>query len=456
MKSNFSDFFDVDRNIMKREGILDISLIADTMAFIDPFLLFNSKKKSYQDTHKSMVKYIKFLCQNAERAEKDEYFRRKYYYFKEPKQNWLGYTEYGNSGRGLAKDFALKFCANAKKFARNFGDEKVTESSHPEKLYIFNYDDGVDSISDFTTRLILPFLLEFTQRFCKKYVKSIYWGEHTISKVEFDYEHEEWLGKKYILPTQSNNDYVILVPNDILIYGGLFISRQDFMKSIAFRRFEIANPTIRERVNDYLTEEVKKEYVKEKERLFETLIEENPELIDDYIRYKEVNKIDANRNNQKFRDEYEKVFEQNYTALIDALKKNSAFFEFDNVNDKNDVRIRMAELKKIIENKSGNYFLYMDENLISNKRFSRLMNRIWFADIPRNNNDSLKTDIEFKLVHNSPIEQVLEARFLKPTTKEKFLVYLCENKHDKERLEKVINKLGLGNNPNLTVIFIGD
>ena len=77
-------------------------------------------------------------------------------------------------------------------------------------------------------------------------------------------------------------------------------------------------------------------------------------------------------------------------------------------------------------------------------------------DIPRNNNDSLKTDIEFKLVHNSPIEQVLEARFLKPTTKEKFLVYLCENKHDKERLEKVINKLGLGNNPNLTVIFIGD
>ena len=25
-----------------------------------------------------------------------------------------------------------------------------------------------------------------------------------------------------------------------------------------------------------------------------------------------------------------------------------------------------------------------------------------------------------------------------------------------ERLEKVINKLGLGNNPNLTVIFIGD
>lgn len=43
----FSDYFDVDPLLLERYGAFNISLVTDLPLFIDPFLLFNSKKSEY-------------------------------------------------------------------------------------------------------------------------------------------------------------------------------------------------------------------------------------------------------------------------------------------------------------------------------------------------------------------------------------------------------------------------
>ena len=47
LKIYFSDFFDVDEDIIESYGAVNISLINDMPLFVDPILLFNSEKPEY-------------------------------------------------------------------------------------------------------------------------------------------------------------------------------------------------------------------------------------------------------------------------------------------------------------------------------------------------------------------------------------------------------------------------
>jgi len=61
MNVYFSDIFNVDPSVIEEYGAFNISLINDLPLFIDPFLLFNSDKKEYQNLHKEMLRYVAFL-----------------------------------------------------------------------------------------------------------------------------------------------------------------------------------------------------------------------------------------------------------------------------------------------------------------------------------------------------------------------------------------------------------
>jgi hypothetical protein len=50
MQVHFSDFFEVDPDILERYGAFNVSLINDLPLFIDPFLLFNRKKAQNERT----------------------------------------------------------------------------------------------------------------------------------------------------------------------------------------------------------------------------------------------------------------------------------------------------------------------------------------------------------------------------------------------------------------------
>lgn len=61
MKIYFFDFFNLEASKLEEYGAFNISLINDLPLFIDPFLLFGSKRPEYQTLHKGILKYLTFL-----------------------------------------------------------------------------------------------------------------------------------------------------------------------------------------------------------------------------------------------------------------------------------------------------------------------------------------------------------------------------------------------------------
>ena len=112
MATFFSDYFGVDEATIEDFGALNISLINDLPLFIDPFLLFNSENKEFNDLHDQIIAYLVFLRDRASRAKSDEGLLRSWYCFSEVKQNWLSFSISGNSGSGLGLDFARALCTN--------------------------------------------------------------------------------------------------------------------------------------------------------------------------------------------------------------------------------------------------------------------------------------------------------------------------------------------------------
>jgi len=134
MKIYFSDFFEVSPNTVEKHGAFNVSLINDLPLFIDPFLLFHSKKPEYKKLHDQIVKYVKFLRDKSANINLDDGLLEAWFYFPEVKQNWLGFSISGNKGSGLREDFAKSLHRNLNKIFSSFGDEKVTKGSHLEKL----------------------------------------------------------------------------------------------------------------------------------------------------------------------------------------------------------------------------------------------------------------------------------------------------------------------------------
>lgn len=137
--------------------------------FVDPFLLFYSTKEEYKKLHDDIIKYIIFLKSKSMITLSATQLKA-WYMFPEQKQNWLGYSMSGNSGSGLGKEFADNLKYVLKEKFNDFGDEKISQGSHLEKLCLINEGVGKDNISDFTVNLIKGFLLEYTEEFAKLYL----------------------------------------------------------------------------------------------------------------------------------------------------------------------------------------------------------------------------------------------------------------------------------------------
>lgn len=193
---HFSDIFRVDPNVLETYGALDVSLINDLPLFIDPFLLFNSENPECQELHKNILKYLLFLRNMAEKEGISKGLLKSWFRFGEVKQNWLGYSLVGNSGRGLGNDFAVSLHENLQQILSNFGEEEITESSHLEKLCLIKEGVGKDSISDFTMNLIKQYLLDYTQTFAIQYLEENQLREITVARVHFNYETRTWASKK--------------------------------------------------------------------------------------------------------------------------------------------------------------------------------------------------------------------------------------------------------------------
>ena len=304
----FSDFFSVSHEQIEEYGALDASLICDNPAFVDPFLIFANEK--YSRLHEFIIRYLRYLkdltIKNANTTlDNGEY--NQYYKFSEVKQAWLGYSISGNDGLGLGKDFGDSLYKNLHKIFSGFGSEKITESSHLEKLCLIEEGIGIDKISDFTLNLIKKYLLDYTEEFALKFIDKKHIKEFAVNKVVFNFEKGFWEGRKYNLPFLQHTlkrDFVLLIPKDILAKEETWISRSDFLNNDASIFKTIENDELRSKINKYFYnalstkvsksgEESKDESKKSRKAALQKTLYAYPELIDYYIKSKELNKEEA-------------------------------------------------------------------------------------------------------------------------------------------------------------------
>ncbi len=193
----FSDHFKTKEADLEKYGAFNISLVADLPLFIDPFLLFNSKKKKYQQLHDDIIKYLVFLKEKSTSQTIDTGTLKAWYVFKEVEQNWLGFSVSGNKGSALGLDFGRALNENLHKIFSEFGQEKVTKGSYLEKLCLIKGGVGKDNISDFATNLVKGFLLDYTQTFAQKHIAESLREKFRVQRVRFNYDTEH--GKKRLL-----------------------------------------------------------------------------------------------------------------------------------------------------------------------------------------------------------------------------------------------------------------
>lgn len=481
MKIYFTDFFDVDESALEMYGGFNISLINDLPLFIDPFLLFGSKKEEYQELHKSIIQYLIFLKDKAEKGISHDYQIQSWYIFREIKQNWLGYSKIGNSGRGLNMTFGRAFSSSIHIVFDDLGKEKITQSSHLEKAGLFEIGVGKDNISDFTTNLIKNYLCEYTQAFALENIDESLLSEINVEKAYFDYKFERWMPKKYKLP-YILGDFVLLTPRDLLTKDDNWINSNDLRGNFTGIVNSIPNAQLKHEVFNYYlkclpkAEKNKKNTQKEITKAVHETITQFPEIIKFYVKLKEENKEGAKNISKQNVEKVEAIFIQKLQEFVQLLFEASEFYNYSGNSSYEESLSRIQYLKTVIEDNDGYRLFYIDGNPIKREEDLQIIYRLtWFAsdyDVNRETNNgrgpvdyaiskgsSDKTLIEFKLASNSKLKQNLEKQVevyeKANNTKKSIKVILYFDAVEFNKTMKILEELKLDKSPNVVLIDAG-
>jgi hypothetical protein len=471
----FSERFGIDTRALEAYGALDVSLVTDLPFFIDPFLLFNSKKAKYRALHDSIIAYLVFLRDKAASGEISEALLRAWYCFPEVKQTWIGFSEKGNSGSGLGIDFARALHGNPHKLFPEFGAESVTKG-HLEKVCLIREGVGRDNISDFVTNLVKEFLCTYTEEFGQKHLSNDQTRDVAINNAIFSYETETWESKTYHLPW-ADGDYVLLCPKDLLTRDENWINKLDLL-----RRFEEVPPAIpdaqlRALVTNYFERALPRHprrhpNQREQAEGARRTILQFPELIEYYIKLKEQRGDEAT----SIANEKVKLTEQllviQLKQLRELLERDTAFYSIPG-STYEEAHKRVAYLKDVIENKGGHRLFYSSGEPIQRESDLQIAYRlVWSgspSDVSTEVNDGRgpadfkiargaadKTIVEMKLAKNTQLKRNLERQveiYKKASdAKHAIKVIMFFTAEEEERVAGILAELGLSDNKDIVLI----
>ncbi len=472
MQIYFSDFFSVTPETLETYGAFNVSLINDLPLFVDPFLLFNSKKTEYQHLHSQIIEYVRFLRNKSVSQGITSGLLMSWYVFPEVKQNWLGFSRVGNNGAGLRDDFAKALHKNLHAIFAGFGDEKITKGSHLEKLCLIKEGVGRDKISDFTTNLIKEFLLDYTQNFAIEHISKKLRKQVAVNKVRFNYKTETWESDVFDLPYYSG-DYVILTPKDILTKDDLWINKDDLYNEYQHIPDAIPNEQLRAQIDNYFQSVLPKD-AKEKEvkGAISLVINKYPEVLDYYIKHKESNGDQAKRNSTLKVQDAEQQYIEQIKELSEILQQRSLFYGLTG-STYDEAFKRVKYMKDVIENKDGYRLFYVKGKPIEREEDLQIMYRLtWHAaavDVNREVNNGRgpvdykisrgskdATLVEFKLAKNSQLARNLEkqvAIYEKASDAHhsiKVIIYFSQK--ELSRVESILLDLKLHESPDIVLI----
>lgn len=481
MKIYFSDFFNIEPSILEEYGAFNISLINDLPLFIDPFLLFGSKKTEYKQLHNNILEYLTFLKSKSEIGITKIAEIKSWYLFPEVKQNWFGYSKVGNGGSGLGEKFATSFSTSMHIVFDDLGKEQITQSSHLEKAGLFQIGVGKDNISDFTTNLTKEYLLEYTQKFSTENIDPKFLRKINVSKVYFDYKFERWMPKEYILPFIFN-DFVILTPRDLLTKDDNWINSNDLRGDFTRICGSIPNDQLRHEIHNYFRKSLPKHPRNSKNTQKEislavmNTVKKYPEIIKYYVKIKEENKEGAKNISKQKVEEVETKFIQQIQLFVELLTTKTKFYDIDKNSSYDEAKKRLEFLKDVIENNDGYKLFYVNHKPIKREEDLQIIYRLtWFAteyDVNREPNNgrgpvdysvskgsSDKTLIEFKLASNSKLKQNLEKQVEvyekanNTTNSIKVILYFDVTEFNK--VIRTLKQLQIENSPNIILIDAG-
>lgn len=430
----FSEYFNIDESELEAYGAFNISLINDLPVFIDPFMLYGSENDEYRQLHENILKYLDFLRQKSERGNITDTEIDTWYKFSEVKQNWLGFSISGNGGSGLGRKFGE---AMSKSLHLIFDNQNISETSHLEKVTLFQMGVGKDNISDFTCNLIKQYLLEYTETFALLYLETSQTKKCTVEKAYFDYDLERWMAKSYTLPIYDG-DYVILTPRDLLTKDENWINSHDLRGDFTGICNSIPNAQLRHDINNFYRSKLpaptfvgkgkkrrqKAPTSKEIAIAINDTINQFPLIIDYFIKSKEENAEGALSIADEKVTEVEAIFQSNVKELRRLLLDNTDFYQRPAKSSYEEAIDRVNFLKDVIENKDGYRLFYYNGNPIKREADLQVIYRLtWFAspfDVNREVNNGRgpvdysismgsadKTNVEFKLASNSKLKMNL-------------------------------------------------
>jgi hypothetical protein len=474
VKIYFSDFFNIDPELVENYGAFNVSLVSDLPLFIDPFLLFNSKKPGYQLLHQEMIRYLRFLREKSVGGNITPGLIAAWYRFPEVKQNRFGFCLSGNSGRGLGGGFATALNENLHNLFADFGgNEKViSQGDHLEKLCLIRDRVGRDFISDFTTNLIKGFLLDYTQTFAKHHIDKSLRKTLMVDRAKFNYDTGSWERGMFDLPF-AGDDYVLLTPKDILTKDDIWINKHDLVADFSQICEAIPNEQLVAQINHYFEMILPREPEKrDRDDAARKTILRFRELIDYYIKYKEENgELAVNISNQRVTFSVD-LYVHQFGALAEMLHSNTAFYQLRG-GTQEETRQRILFLKDVIENKGGYRVFYHRGKPIERESDLHILFRLtWFgtaADVnPESNSGRGPVDVsismgaadkclvEMKLASNPALRRNLQHQLeiykIAASAQSGYKVIVYFSAEERTKVETVLRELGIDRVPWVVLI----
>lgn len=469
----FTDVFGVPPEVLEEYGAFNVALVNDLPLFVDPFLLYDSQNSAYRELHDGIITYLCFLRDRAVAGELTPGSISQWLWFKEIKQNWLGFSKTGNAGTGLGPEFARALARNLTTAFKDFGNETISHGSHLEKLGLLSGGVGRDHLSDFTTNLIKSYLLEYTQSFALANVPLVQRARCHVDRVRFDYDTQRWQSDYFELPI-ANGDYVILTPKEILTRDEAWINQTDLLDRFRDICVSLPDEVLRTQVNEHFYKQISRR-TKEKEKRAAAMrtIEQFHELLDYYIRWKEEHGPEAHRSADAKVRETHQQFVENIKALVGVHLAGTEFYKYDSSYEQSMKRV--LYLKHVIEDQGGHRLFYVNGQPIQREVDLHVMFRLtWFdnsADLDINaevNNGRGPVDfkvskgkknaslVEFKLAKNTALEKNLQhqvAIYAKASDAKKSIkVIMYFNDSELKRVNDILKRLKLSTYKDIVLI----
>jgi hypothetical protein len=480
MEIYFSDVFRVAPRDLDKYGAFNISLVADLPLFVDPFLVFNSRKPHYKKLHRGIVRYLQFLFKKSRTQSLSPALLGSWYRFPEITENWLGFSETGNQGRGLGAKFANALHGNFGLLFYRPKGKHITKGVHLEKLCLIDEGVGKDNISDFTTNLIHGYLLDYTSNFARKHIDKALRRIINVRKARFNYQTETWESRTYDLPMFQNH-HVLLTPKELLTRDDTWINRNDLFEDFDRLPEAIPNDHLREQISNYFLSFLPKASRKRNRKkltkaehshaVAETL-KKFPELMDYYIRDRESRGSEARIRSRTKVAASKQLFVEQIKALRRLLETTTDFYKAEASSYKA-AHDRALYLKDVIENKGGHKLFYSKGKPVEREADLQVIYRFtWFKtsfDVSREANDGRgpadykitkgamdKSLVEMKLASNSSLERNLKnqaAVYEKASdAKRSIKMIICFTKSEQARVNTVLKRLKLVGDESVVVI----